>query len=90
MADWKNKEEVMKAIAETWEEEAYIDDVLDKVDDSLLSDKELIMTIVQLKHSGCLLDYADDSLKADKEIVMAAVQTDGYALGYADDSLRAD
>ena len=66
MVDWKNKEEVMKAIAETWEEEAYIDDVLDKVDDSLLSDKELIMTIVQLKNSGCLLDYADDALKADK------------------------
>ena len=84
MSNWKNKEKVLKAIYM----EDYIPDVMEKIDPSLLADKDVIRYAVCV--DGCSLEYASDELKDDKEIVVLAVQKDGSALCYASDNLKDD
>jgi hypothetical protein len=84
MSNWKNKEKVLKAIYM----EDYIPDVMEKIDPSLLADRDVIQYAICI--DGCSLEYASDELKNDKEIVVLAVQQDGSALCYASDNLKDD
>ena len=71
MSNWKNKDSVLKAIYM----QDYIPDVMEKIDPSLLADRDVIQYAVCI--DGCSLEYASDELKNDKEIVALAVQQDG-------------
>ena len=84
MSNWKNKDSVLKAIYM----EDYIPDVMEKIDPSLLADRDVIQYAICI--DGCSLEYASDELKNDKEIVVLAVQQDGSALCYASDNLKDD
>jgi hypothetical protein len=79
-----NKDKVLKAIYLA----DYVPDVMEKIEESLLDDKDIIDYAVRV--DGCALEYASDSLKRDKEIVLKAVNNDGSALSYASDNLKND
>ena len=83
IAEWNDKEQVIKAVSERGYE-------LKKASDELKADREVVMAAVQ--NDGAALEYASDGLKADREIVLAAVKKSSYpcALQYASDTLRAD
>jgi len=48
------------------------------INTALFSDREFMLTVVQLK--GCALELADDDLKCDSEIVLAALRERGVLL----------
>ena len=79
-----NKNRVLKAIYLA----DYVPDVMEKIEESLLGDKEVIDYAVHV--DGCALEYASDALKNDKDIVLKAVNNDGSALSYASDNLKDD
>ena len=66
-----NKNKVFKAIYLA----DYVPDVMEKIEESLLDDKDIIDYAVRV--DGCALEYASDNLKNDKEIVLKAVNNDG-------------
>jgi hypothetical protein len=80
----KNKNKILKAIYLA----DYIPDVMEKIEESLLDDKDIIDYAVGI--DGCALEYASDSLKNDKDVVLKAVNNDGSALSYASDNLKDD
>jgi len=80
----KNKDKILKAIYLS----DYIPDVMEKIEESLLDDKDIIDYAVRV--DGCALEYASDNLKNDKGIVLKAVDNDGSALSYASDNLKDD
>ena len=66
-----NKNRVLKALYLA----DYVPDVMEKIEESLLGDKEVIDYAVHV--DGCALEYASDALKNDKDIVLKAVNNHG-------------